>query len=325
LALCSSKNLQPIGQDIATSRALPFAELGRLRKMVPTMHRLLLAIALLAACLVVAPAAAKHTTEAPVPLDDDKDADPTEAPAPLDDDKDVDPTEAPVPLKHHKHSDTTEAPVPLDDDKDVDTTEAPVPLDDDKDADTTEAPVPLDDDKDVDTSKEPVPFDDDKHADTTEEPSASVSEGIDSENPVVALIDEAPHQKYIAIGAAVVGLCSVIGPSSFVRAFLALVGSALGGLMCASCYLYIKAPPASHLWLDAVIVLFNPLGVHTLMEHKHAYMIWAGATTLGLLRWWCQCECGCYEYVDEMCVDAKSGRPGITAMLKPSCQASDQV
>jgi len=113
----------------------------------------------------------------------------------------------------------------------------------------------------------------------------------------------------------VLGACSIIGPSSFVRLFLAFFGSVMSGLLCASCYLYISAAPASHLWLDAVFVLVNPLGEHPLQEHKYAYMIWAGVTTLGLLRWYCGWECGFYDVVDEMRVDGK-GRSGATAVLR---------
>lgn len=142
---------------------------------------------------------------------------------------------------------------------------------------------------------------------------ASDIDGMDSSNPAVVKIDALPHQKAIAIVAAVLGGLSVVGPSSYVRFFLTLFGSAVGGLMVASCYSFIREPPADHEWLSAVFALIEVQGsFHT---HLHAYMIWGGFLALGLLRWLTRWECGFYDVVEEVQM-GPDGRPTVTALLR---------
>mmetsp|Transcript_25941 Transcript_25941/g.39438 ORF Transcript_25941/g.39438 Transcript_25941/m.39438 type:complete len:189 (-) Transcript_25941:403-969(-) len=135
--------------------------------------------------------------------------------------------------------------------------------------------------------------------------------GLDTANPVIKFVDDQPHQKWIAIAAAVIGALAVIGPSSFVRFFLSLFGSTVAGLFCASCYVFFTAPPASKCWLDVIIILLSGE-----KYNKVAYLIWLGVSALGLLRWITGWECGFYEVVDELSVEKRHVK-SLWQMKKP--------
>lgn len=113
------------------------------------------------------------------------------------------------------------------------------------------------------------------------------------------------RQKKIAVALGIIGLLSVVGPRSWVRFFLSLVGSFVGGLLVSACYVLFKLPPQSHLYADAVSELMAGKGLHLNAQglhdpHAAAYGIWCAVFILGMMRWYFKWECALCEVVDEV-------------------------
>lgn len=97
-------------------------------------------------------------------------------------------------------------------------------------------------------------------------------------------VDALLHQRDIAAAGGLAGALSVFGPSSYTRPFLALAGSAVGGLMAASSVSIIAKDLQGHapqdpLMVDAMLRLLGGAG------EPRWYYIWAAAVVLGAIRW----------------------------------------
>mmetsp|Transcript_94735 Transcript_94735/g.265270 ORF Transcript_94735/g.265270 Transcript_94735/m.265270 type:complete len:204 (+) Transcript_94735:99-710(+) len=134
---------------------------------------------------------------------------------------------------------------------------------------------------------------------------------VGSQNKVVQEVDALPatRQKTIAIGAGVVGVLSIVGPSSWVRFFLAAIGSLVGGLAVGGCYLYVRVPPASHLYMDTMFYMLSGKGCATHDPHFPAYVLWATFFLFGLIRWKLRLECGLYTEVVDIPIDSDLQQP----------------
>mmetsp|Transcript_124180 Transcript_124180/g.359122 ORF Transcript_124180/g.359122 Transcript_124180/m.359122 type:complete len:300 (+) Transcript_124180:83-982(+) len=178
--------------------------------------------------------------------------------------------------------------------------------DDDKKGDDTTVSDTKADDKKDDEKKD---GDDDQEQAPEKQPPVETGteygDRVADENPLVNDLDTLKHQKWLAIAVGVLGALAVVGPSCYVRFFLATVGSCVAGLLVGSCYLYLKVPPESHLFLDTVFYLINGDGFHFNKgelhdQHMPAYALWATFFVLGMLRWKFRWECAFYEVVDEV-------------------------
>lgn len=69
---------------------------------------------------------------------------------------------------------------------------------------------------------------------------ARVSPGSNA-SPMVATLSALPCQWCLALVAGACGFLSVLGPSSFTRIFMAVAGSAVGGLLASGCMCYVAA------------------------------------------------------------------------------------
>jgi len=101
------------------------------------------------------------------------------------------------------------------------------------------------------------------------------------------------------------GLLSVAGPSTFVRCYLAIVGSAVGGLMVGACASYFSGFSGSPFWIDGVRSILSGRG--SIVE----YLLWFTLLVLGFLRWLTGWECGLYAVVDEV----EMGEGGVVTVL----------
>lgn len=126
--------------------------------------------------------------------------------------------------------------------------------------------------------------------------------------PVLAWFDSIPGQGAVALAAGALGVLAVAGPSSYVRCFLAIVGSFTAGLFASACASYFSGVAASPFWMDAVYTLLKGNG--SVAE----YVLWGTLLFLGILRWATGWECGLYDVVDEVEM-AESGQ--VTVLAKP--------
>jgi len=116
--------------------------------------------------------------------------------------------------------------------------------------------------------------------------------------PVGVWLTELPHQQTIAIVVGIMGLLSVLGPSTYTRAFLAITGSAVGGLMVGGCFSFFFSGQS---WLNSVRHLLDGTGGLV------GYLAWAIMLSLGIVRWLVGFNCALYACVDEVEIDG-SGR-----------------
>mmetsp|Transcript_58638 Transcript_58638/g.136356 ORF Transcript_58638/g.136356 Transcript_58638/m.136356 type:complete len:340 (+) Transcript_58638:82-1101(+) len=93
-----------------------------------------------------------------------------------------------------------------------------------------------------------------------------------------------PHQRAMAAAVGFFGALSVVGPSSYTRPFLALTGSAVGGLLVAVATSFCAAAvhgdatwPA--FWLHAALQLIGGQG------DLRGYVVWLTAVVLGTIRY----------------------------------------
>mmetsp|Transcript_12794 Transcript_12794/g.39536 ORF Transcript_12794/g.39536 Transcript_12794/m.39536 type:complete len:359 (+) Transcript_12794:74-1150(+) len=96
-------------------------------------------------------------------------------------------------------------------------------------------------------------------------------------------VDSLPHQRALALAVGVLGALSILGPSTYTRPFLALVGSAVGGLLVASAASVAWTVMTGHasdqpMWLDSALVLLGGKG------DMCWYCIWGTALLLGAIR-----------------------------------------
>lgn len=125
---------------------------------------------------------------------------------------------------------------------------------------------------------------------------------------IVAAVDGIPGQGVLATVAGVLGMLAIVGPSSFTRGFLAIVGSTIAALFvagCASFYLNIARSP---FWIDCLSNIVNSRG--SFVENAFFLVFMC----LGVARWVTGWECGIYETVDEVEMD-DDGQ--IAVMQKP--------
>merc|ERR1740129_1106085 len=119
--------------------------------------------------------------------------------------------------------------------------------------------------------------------------------------PVGVWIAELPYQQVIAVVVGILGLLSVLGPSTFTRGFLAIAGSAIGGLMVAGCASFFAAAlgegQGSASWLAAVRQLLEGDGLLL------GYCVWAVMLALGVARWLVGFNCALWAVVDEVETD----------------------
>mmetsp|Transcript_110748 Transcript_110748/g.319982 ORF Transcript_110748/g.319982 Transcript_110748/m.319982 type:complete len:231 (+) Transcript_110748:98-790(+) len=112
--------------------------------------------------------------------------------------------------------------------------------------------------------------------------------------PVEAWLDSLGGQKALAITGLVMGVLSILGPSSFVNFFFALVGSAVASLFVAAFANITAGFSGSPFWFDSIWAMTGGRG--SALE----YVTWAALFSLGMLRWYTGWECGIYAVGDEV-------------------------
>jgi len=113
-------------------------------------------------------------------------------------------------------------------------------------------------------------------------------------NPFIAKVDSIRPQRSLAAILCVMGLVSIVGPSSFVRFYLALLGSAISGLLVAAFLNLFAGYSGSPFLMDCILSIVNGDGSY------FEYLVWGFFFFLGFLRWVTGWECGFYAYVDEV-------------------------
>lgn len=146
-------------------------------------------------------------------------------------------------------------------------------------------------------------------------------------SPILEYVDALPAQGALAMLAGTLGAFSIAGPSSFVRFFLAVVGSAVGGLMVGGCASYFAG--FSPFLLGSMGRLLHGYG--TIAE----YVLWFSLFFLGILRWFSGWECGLYAVVEEIEMDDQGqvavltepllGRSPGAPLPQPAGKAADAV
>lgn len=109
------------------------------------------------------------------------------------------------------------------------------------------------------------------------------------EGPVVAWLAGLPHQQALAVALGIAGLLSIVGPSTFTRAFLAITGSAVGGLLVGSAFEFFLGGAS---WLSAVRRLLQGTGLW------FGYIFWAAVFLCGVARWLTGFKCHASDFED---------------------------
>uniref|UniRef100_A0A7S1PXL6 Uncharacterized protein n=1 Tax=Alexandrium catenella TaxID=2925 RepID=A0A7S1PXL6_ALECA len=95
-------------------------------------------------------------------------------------------------------------------------------------------------------------------------------------------VNALPHQKALTCTMGVLAALSIVGPSSYTRPFLALSGSAVGGLLIASvaivAYGDFTGDKHDTMWLDAMLTLLRGSG------DTSWYCVWAVVVLIGAIR-----------------------------------------
>eukprot|EP00429_Kryptoperidinium_foliaceum_P103236 CAMPEP_0176242718 /NCGR_PEP_ID=MMETSP0121_2-20121125/30550_1 /TAXON_ID=160619 /ORGANISM="Kryptoperidinium foliaceum, Strain CCMP 1326" /LENGTH=229 /DNA_ID=CAMNT_0017582283 /DNA_START=57 /DNA_END=746 /DNA_ORIENTATION=+ len=111
--------------------------------------------------------------------------------------------------------------------------------------------------------------------------------------PMEVALDNLPAQHALAAVAAAAGLLSILGPTTFERFFLALVGSVAGGLMVGASANFLTGYSGTPFWLDAIGMLSNGKGSF------FGYFLWTALFVLGMFRWMTGFEYSIYAFGDE--------------------------
>mmetsp|Transcript_45401 Transcript_45401/g.97331 ORF Transcript_45401/g.97331 Transcript_45401/m.97331 type:complete len:385 (+) Transcript_45401:89-1243(+) len=116
------------------------------------------------------------------------------------------------------------------------------------------------------------------------------------EGPVVPFLRSMGHQQLMAVVLGFIGALTVLGPSSFLRLALPMIGSAVAGFLVAAwCSVMVgEIRHDSMSWVDCATLLLQGNAAWTL------YALWLFIWCLGLLRWVMGIECSLYTFVDDV-------------------------
>lgn len=142
---------------------------------------------------------------------------------------------------------------------------------------------------------------------------------------VVSAIDAIPAQGVIATLAGFLGVLAVAGPSTYVRGFLAIVGSYVAALFVAGWAAFFQGEAANPFWLD------NVANVACFRGRAVEWLLFLTILGLGVARWLTNWQCGIYNAVEEIEVSdngdvavlnapllgAGAGRPGLPPPSTP--------
>jgi len=117
-------------------------------------------------------------------------------------------------------------------------------------------------------------------------------------SPVVKYFRAWQRQKILALLAGVMGVVSIVGPSSYVRFFLTVVGSTAAGLMVSSCLVFFSMAwhggGEGFTWIDTLVIELDGNGSR--MEN----WLWLVVFMLGILRWALGVECSLFDIIDDV-------------------------
>jgi len=116
--------------------------------------------------------------------------------------------------------------------------------------------------------------------------------------PVLVWFRDLPYQRVLAVTIGLIGLLTIVGPSSFTRPSLAIAASIVGGLMLGGCVDYfVKDMEEGVSWFACVNDLVEGNGLFS------GYMAWLVLLALGIVRYLGSFECSLWASVDEVNVD----------------------
>jgi len=116
--------------------------------------------------------------------------------------------------------------------------------------------------------------------------------------PVLVWFRDLPYQRVLAVTIGLIGLLTIVGPSSFTRPSLAIAASIVGGLMLGGCVDYfVKDMEEGVSWFACVNDLVEGNGLFS------GYMAWLVLLALGIVRYLGGFECSLWAAVDEVNVD----------------------
>lgn len=120
--------------------------------------------------------------------------------------------------------------------------------------------------------------------------------------PVLVWFRDLPYQKLLATSIGIIGLLTIVGPSTFTRPAWATAASIVGGLMLGGCVDYFAGATAEGMsWYACVSDLLDGTGFFS------GYVAWLVVLALGIVRYLGGFECAAWASVDNVDVDG-SGR-----------------
>lgn len=110
---------------------------------------------------------------------------------------------------------------------------------------------------------------------------------------IVAEIDAIPAQGVLTFVSAIMGLLAIVGPSTYLRGFISIVGSAVAALLVAGCVGFFTGISANPFFLDGVANVARGQGGPV------EYVLFFAVLILGIARWVTGWECGFYIEEEE--------------------------